>query len=361
MGRLSRVALWTMAAGTLTATGCANLLGFQEFTADGGAGEQGSATTTTSAGTTIVMQGGTTTLSSGGTTTVVSGTSTLTTTVGTSTSNPYSSTSSASALSSTSTPSSSTRSTSSAISSSTSSTSSRTTTSSSSSSSTNSNPPGKCTWGTAVNGSGSFTWYYFGQGTYMQNGQYKTACGYNGTESGMVDTVSNIANSSPAMNSYFAAIPGSNGFNTVTDCGACIEITNGGNKIVATVIDECPTDNGQNPACAQAGHLDLSYNAWKSLGYSVGNPSGTTWKFVPCPVTGDIVAVANSSGQYYLQNSVFPISSVNGQAPTQYGYFNVMPGSVSVTSSVVNQTITINIPSGGGNTGSNFVAPSGCY
>ena len=52
-------------------------------------------------------------------------------------------------------------------------------------------------------GSGSFTWYYFGQGTAQEGGKYKTACGYTGTESGMTDTVSNIVNPT-----YFAAIPG---------------------------------------------------------------------------------------------------------------------------------------------------------
>jgi hypothetical protein len=198
----------------------------------------------------------------------------------------------------------------------------------------------------------------------MQNGKYKTACGFSGTESGSgqsaADTVSNVANSAPAKNTYFAAIPGtsSGNFNTVTSCGACVEITNGGNKIVATVIDECPQDT--NPACG-SGHLDLSTQAFNALGYSVGNPSGTTWKFVPCPVTGNIQAVQNSSGQYYLQNSVFPITAVNGAGPTNFGYFNVNPGSVTVTSSVVNQTITINIPGSGGDTGGQFTEPTGCF
>jgi expansin (peptidoglycan-binding protein) len=164
------------------------------------------------------------------------------------------------------------------------------------------------------------------------------------------------------MNTYFAAIPGTSpsNFNTVTSCGACVEITGqNGKKIVATIIDECPTSS--NSLCT-GGHLDLSTQAFNALGYSVGNPSGTTWKFVACPVTGNIQAVANSSGQYYLENSVYPISAVNGQAPTNYGYFNVQPGSVTVTSSAVNETITINIPNGGGDTGANFTPPTGnCY
>jgi hypothetical protein len=197
---------------------------------------------------------------------------------------------------------------------------------------------------------------------------FKGACGYSVSETGSgqsaTDTASNIANTSPAKDTYFAAIPGtgspgSGGFNSVTSCGACVEITNGGTKIVATVIDECPISS--NSACASTGHLDLSTQAFDALGYSTGNPSNTTWKFVACPVSGNIKAVENSSGQYYLQNSVYPITSVNGQGPTQFGYFTVNPGSVTVTSSAINQTITINIPNGGGDTGSNFTEPTGCY
>ena len=171
----------------------------------------------------------------------------------------------------------------------------------------------------------------------------------------------NAATVSPANDTYFAAIPGasSSNFDTVTSCGACVEITGqNGKKIVATVIDECPLSS--NPLCT-SGHLDLSTQAFDQLGYSVGNPSGTTWKFVACPVKGNIQAVNNSSGQVYLQNSVYPISTVNGQGPTNYGYFNVSPGNATVTSSAVNQTITINIPGGGGDTGNNFAEPTGCY
>jgi expansin (peptidoglycan-binding protein) len=193
---------------------------------------------------------------------------------------------------------------------------------------------------------------------------YKTACGYAGTESGTgmtaADTVTNIANASPAKNTYFGAIPGtsSSSFNTVTDCGACVEITSGSTKIVATVIDECPTNT--NPLCT-GGHLDLSTQAFDALGYDAGNPSNTTWKFVPCPVVGNIVAVQNGTNQYYLQNAAYPISSVGGMAPSNFGYFNVGPGAVSITSSAANQTITVTIPAGGGDTGAQFATTTGCY
>jgi hypothetical protein len=225
--------------------------------------------------------------------------------------------------------------------------------------------PGGCTWGSAQERTGSFTWYYFGQGTYRQNGAFKTACGYTGTESGAgqsaADTVSHIASTAPAKSTYFAAIPGmsSSHFDTVTDCGACVEITGmNGSKIVATVVDECPADT--NPKCG-AGHLDLSTQAFDALGYASGDPTGTTWRFVACPVTGTIVTVPNGNNQFYFQNAVYPIAQVNGQGPTNYGYFNVAPGAVTITSTVVGQTVHGTIPgSGGGDTGAQFTAPSSC-
>ena len=79
-------------------------------------------------------------------------------------------------------------------------------------------------------GSGSFTHYYFGQGTGRDGSGYRTACGYYGTEggnspSGPVDTVTNVASMSPASATYFAAIPGNNGFDSKGQCGACVQIT----------------------------------------------------------------------------------------------------------------------------------------
>jgi expansin (peptidoglycan-binding protein) len=198
---------------------------------------------------------------------------------------------------------------------------------------------------------------------------YLTACGYQGTESGMIDAVQNIANTSPASNRYFAAIPGSSGFNTVNDCGACVEITNGGTTIIATIIDECPTDNGQNPLCAQAGHLDLSYGAWQALGYSTGDPSGTTWKFVSCPVTGNVTARIKSGNpdQVYLQNTVLPITAVTyGGQPANhlsYGVWQLPNGAAAagatlVLTDVEGHTVTVTVPSGGGDTGRQF--PNRC-
>ena len=126
--------------------------------------------------------------------------------------------------------------------------------------------------GSPTPNTGSFTYYYFSQGTYKDpnSGKFQTACGYLGTGSGMTDTVENIAGPN-----YFVAIPGQNSSNFENNkyCGGCVQLTNGGNSVIATVIDECPHDS--NPLCT-SGHLDVSKAAFDRLGYNVGNPSMTT-------------------------------------------------------------------------------------
>jgi hypothetical protein len=186
-------------------------------------------------------------------------------------------------------------------------------------------PPTSCNIpGTSYNGNGSFTWYHFSQGTGRDGSGYRTACGHYGTASGMTDTVQNIASTSPASSNYFVAFPGEgpSNFDTVRYCGACIQATNGSRSIIATVIDQCPKDS--NPLCRNAGHLDLSYPAWQALGYSVGNPSNTTWRFVPCPVSGNIIVriKPGNADQVYIENTITGINTVtmNGSPATHLSY-----------------------------------------
>jgi expansin (peptidoglycan-binding protein) len=191
---------------------------------------------------------------------------------------------------------------------------------------------------------GSFTYYYFGQGTPKSgpNGTYQTACGYLGTESGMTDTVEEIATMSPASGTYFAAIPGASGstFDTVNDCGACAQITNGGKSIIVTIIDECPEDSNAPCKSDPTGHLDLSYSALNALGYSNGDPSGTTWKMVPCPVTGNVFARIKSGNpnQVFIENSVLAITNVtmNGSGGQHLNY-----GPWQMNGNVAGQTLTL--------------------
>jgi len=177
-------------------------------------------------------------------------------------------------------------------------------------------------------GNGSFTWYNFAQGTARDGNGYRTACGYYGTANGTTDTVENIASMSPAAATYFAAIPGNNGFDSKSHCGECVEITGqNGTKIIATVIDECPYgSDGGNTACQAnaAGHLDLSKTAFDRLGYPVGNPNNTNWKFVPCPVSGNVKVrfKSGNNNEFFVENVITPIASimVNGTAARRQSY-----------------------------------------
>ncbi len=222
--------------------------------------------------------------------------------------------------------------------------------------------PTACTL-TNHSGSGSFTHYNFGMGTGKDGSGYRTACGYYGTEggssaSGPNDTVDNIATMSPANNKYFAAIPGQNGFDSRFNCGACVQITGqNGKMVVATIVDECPYGNdGGNTVCGNNpnGHLDLSTAVFDQLGYAVGNPTGTNWKFVPCPVTGNIVLQVKSgnNNEFFLQNSILAIKSVvrgSEMATMQkYGAWHfsgaLNTGDMLTLTDASNRTLTIKVP-----------------
>jgi hypothetical protein len=197
------------------------------------------------------------------------------------------------------------------------------------------------------------TWYYFGQGSFKDpgTGLYETACGYFGTETSGADSdsVTNIPNPG-----YFAAIPGtsSSNFNTVGSCGACVQIKNGAKSLIATIIDECPIDS--NSACAPAGHLDLSKAAFDQLGFASGDPTGVTWSFVPCPVSGDVnirIKTGNPN-QIYVENEVLPIKSItmNGGAATQlsYGAWQLPGNAAGATLTLTDidgRSITVTVPS----------------
>jgi hypothetical protein len=158
----------------------------------------------------------------------------------------------------------------------------------------------------------------------------------------MTDTVQEIASTSPASATYFAAIPGqnSNTFDTVNDCGACVQITNGGKSVIATIIDECPEES--NPRCQAdpSGALDLSYSAFSALGYPNGDPTGTTWKVVPCPTTGNVIARIKSGNpnQVYIENSILAITNVtmNGSSGQHLAY-----GPWQMNGNVAGQTLTL--------------------
>ncbi len=226
-----------------------------------------------------------------------------------------------------------------------------------------------CDIGSSHNGDGSFTYYYFGQGTGRDGNGYRTACGYYGTENGTTDTVENIASTSPASNTYFAAIPADSSFNTSNNCGACVEITGQNQKkIIATVIDSCPTASNQPCRDRPSQHLDLSKAAFDQLGYSVGNPSGTTWRFVPCPVTGNVKVrfKSGNDNELFVENGITSITAVtvNGTTAsrTSYGAWHVnsaimTPATLNLTDKA-GRSISVTLNSGTSNqdTGKQFPA-----
>jgi hypothetical protein len=227
-----------------------------------------------------------------------------------------------------------------------------------------------CNIGGQHNGDGSFTWYHFSQGTGQENGAYVTACGFraptSGT-SGTQDTVENIANDSPASNHYFVAIPAANpqNFSTAEYCGACVELTGqNGTKVVATVVDMCPINS--NPRCSQGAHLDVSKTAFDRLGYSVGDPTNTTWRFVPCPISGNVKVRMKSgnNNEFFVEGGITSITNVtvNGTAATRtyYGAWHVNsaishPATLGLTDKAGRQlTVTLNNSTSNQDTGAQF-------
>ena len=182
-------------------------------------------------------------------------------------------------------------------------------------------------------GNGSFTWYNFSQGTARDGNGYRTACGYYGTANGTTDTIENIASMSPATATYFAAIPGTNGFDSKGHCGDCVQITGqNGTTIIATITDECPYgSDGGNTVCGanSQGHLDLSKSAFDRLGYSVGNPTGTNWRYVACPVSGNVKVRVKpgNNNEIFIENVVTALMTVTidgaNASRTSYGAWHV--------------------------------------
>jgi expansin (peptidoglycan-binding protein) len=97
-------------------------------------------------------------------------------------------------------------------------------------------------------------------------------------------------------------------------CGACVEASYNGKKVVLTIVDECPV--GSNPKC-QKGHIDLSRKAIRQL-----EPNGqfedlhnVSWRYVKCPAAGNVKARLhpnqNSNWQpLVIENGLFPLKSV---------------------------------------------------
>jgi expansin (peptidoglycan-binding protein) len=177
---------------------------------------------------------------------------------------------------------------------------------------------------------------------------------------------------SPAAATYFVAVPGQNGFDSKSHCGECVQITGqNGRMLIATVIDECPYgSDGGNSACAAnpGGHLDVSKTAFDMLGYPTGNPNGTNWKYVPCPVSGNVKVrfKSGNNNEFFVENVITPIASVsvNGTSASRQSYGAWHVGSAISTPATLNLTdmagrsisVTLNGGTSNQDTGKQFPA-----
>jgi len=112
-----------------------------------------------------------------------------------------------------------------------------------------------------------------------------------------------------AMNEY--------DWNNAGVCGACVEITNGGKKLVVEITDQCPYKGNEQWCKPGSHHIDLNNAANSALGAD-SNPA-VTWKYVACTSTGNIKYYFDKAvQQYYLavtpMNTKNPVAKMEVQA-----------------------------------------------
>jgi expansin (peptidoglycan-binding protein) len=176
-------------------------------------------------------------------------------------------------------------------------------------------------WPAANNG--SVTRYDFKQGTSLPACAYAITHTGNGSE-GDWDTVEGI---STGNGGYFGAMNTAD-FAQGAACGACVEASYNGKKVVLTIVDECPlTGPVPNPLCVK-GHIDLSRKAIRQLepNTNLENLKGVSWKYVKCPAIGNVQARLhpnqNANWQpVVIENGLYPLKSVtlNGVNATRAG------------------------------------------
>jgi expansin len=173
-------------------------------------------------------------------------------------------------------------------------------------------------WAAANNG--SVTRYDFKQGTSLP------ACTYvithtGGGSDGDWDTVEGI---STGDGGYFGAM-NTTDYAQGAACGACVEASYNGKKVVLTIVDECPISS--NPVCTK-GHIDLSRKAIRQLesNSSLENLKGVSWRYVKCPASGNAKARLhpNQNADWQpvvVENGLYPLKSVtlNGVNATRSG------------------------------------------
>jgi expansin (peptidoglycan-binding protein) len=84
-------------------------------------------------------------------------------------------------------------------------------------------------------------------------------------------------------------------YNNGTDCGACIEATNGANKKTFIVVDECPSNSTR---CDSMEHLDMDTAGFQAIGGN-GTIENLPWRYIPCPVQGNVQLYIPSDAQKF--------------------------------------------------------------
>lgn len=183
------------------------------------------------------------------------------------------------------------------------------------------NAPSDCKddyWPAANNG--SVTRYDFKQGTSLPACTYVITHTGSGSD-GDWDTVEGI---STGDGGYFGAM-NTTDYAQGAACGACVEASYSGRKVVLTIVDECPV--GSNPKCTK-GHIDLSRKAIRQLEPNSSNEDlhGVSWRYVKCPAIGNVKARLhpNQNADWQpvvIENGLFPLKSVtlNGMNATRAG------------------------------------------
>ena len=184
-----------------------------------------------------------------------------------------------------------------------------------------SSTPGQCKddyWPATNNG--AVTRYDFRQGTSLPACAYVITHTGNGQD-GDWDTVEGI---STGDGGYFGAM-NTTDYQQGAACGACVEASYNGRKVVLTIVDECPITT--NPLCVK-GHIDLSRKAIRQLepNGSLEHLKGVSWKYVKCPAAGNakVRLHPNQNPNWQpvvIENGLYPLKSVtlNGANATRTG------------------------------------------
>jgi expansin (peptidoglycan-binding protein) len=176
-------------------------------------------------------------------------------------------------------------------------------------------------WPAANNG--SVTRYDFNQGTSLPACTYVITHTGNGND-GDWDTVEGI---STGDGGYFGAM-NTEDYALGAACGACVEASYQGKKVVLTIVDECPLKGPKpNPKCTK-GHIDLSRKAIRQLqpNGSLEDLNGVSWHYVKCPANGNVKARLHPNQNpnwqpIVIENGLYPLKSVtlNGVNATRAG------------------------------------------